>query len=467
VKEPETNETTLRNLADSVPIGVLSINSIGECLFSNKSWTKLTDFTEAESNNLGWLQVIHPHSLLDFDRKFVSRLKECQEVEYEVEIVTPNGLVKWLSFKGSPVLADQTENPTFWVVASDVTEQKGSKTELRESEERFRKIINRASDMIFEVAPDGTFAFTNPVVEKILQYRDREIVGKHFLEIVHPSHRKSVVEFYSDQLKKRLKQTYFELPVVSKSGKKHWIGQNVTLTLRNGRVSEIQGFAREITAQKLAERSLLIQDAVVRLLAQADSVDGVIHEILKAVGSILGWQCGAWWRFNTAHNGLVCESFWKEQRSEFRRFARATRAMSFEFGEGIPGTVLRLKESIWVEDLAADSRFIRSEICRAEGLKSGFWFPVLLGNSVHGVFEFVCSNPEPIDHDLMLLVSNIGSQIGQFIERKRAERELRESDARKSAILESALDCIITIDYQGKGCRIQPRGGTNVWLHKG
>ena len=90
-------------------------------------------------------------------------------------------------------------------------------------------------------------------------------------------------------------------------------------------------------------------------------------------------------------------------------------------------------------------RFIRNEICRKDGLKSGFWFPVLLKNDVHGVFEFVFSREEKCDEDLLQLMTNIGSQIGQFIQRKRAERELRESNARKSAILESALDFIITI----------------------
>src|SRR5205807_9454176 len=63
---------------------------------------------------------------------------------------------------------------------------------------------------------------------------------------------------------------------------------------------------------------------------------------------------------------------------------------------------------------------------------------------------FISREVREPDPDLLRLMGTIGSQIGQFIQRKRAEDDLRESEARKSAILDAALDCIITMDHHGR-----------------
>src|SRR5205085_2271929 len=61
-------------------------------------------------------------------------------------------------------------------------------------------------------------------------------------------------------------------------------------------------------------------------------------------------------------------------------------------------------------------------------------------------------SPEPRipDRELLATMASIGAQIGQFVERRRAERSVRESEERKRAILASALDCVITIDHNGR-----------------
>src|SRR4029077_5183747 len=68
----------------------------------------------------------------------------------------------------------------------------------------------------------------------------------------------------------------------------------------------------------------------------------------------------------------------------------------------------------------------------------------------HGVMEFFSREVRPPDDELLETMTALGHQVGQFIERRRAEAACLASEARKAAILENALDCIITIDKDSR-----------------
>ena len=66
----------------------------------------------------------------------------------------------------------------------------------------------------------------------------------------------------------------------------------------------------------------------------------------------------------------------------------------------------------------------RGPIAEREGLHAAFGFPILLGGEVLGVIEFFSREIRQPDQELLNVLATIGSQIGQFIERRRAERGL-------------------------------------------
>ena len=90
------------------------------------------------------------------------------------------------------------------------------------------------------------------------------------------------------------------------------------------------------------------------------------------------------------------------------------------------------------------------KVAASEGLHTALAFPVLLGGTVLGVFEFLSRDAREPDPDTLDMMASLGSQIGQFARRTRAEAAMRESGARKAAILEAALDAIITMDTEGR-----------------
>ena len=63
---------------------------------------------------------------------------------------------------------------------------------------------------------------------------------------------------------------------------------------------------------------------------------------------------------------------------------------------------------------------------------------------------FSTAAPLEPDMDLLATMDSLGSQISQFVERCRAQHAVRASEARKSAILDAAFDCIVTMDHHGR-----------------
>jgi PAS domain S-box-containing protein len=99
--------------------------------------------------------------------------------------------------------------------------------------------------------------------------------------------------------------------------------------------------------------------------------------------------------------------------------------------------------------VTADPDFPRADAARAAGLHSAFCFPILADDGIAGAMEFFTPEPRMPDENLLATMASVGRQIGHFIDRARANAAVRESEARTRAILEAALDCVVTMDEHG------------------
>jgi PAS domain S-box-containing protein len=101
-------------------------------------------------------------------------------------------------------------------------------------------------------------------------------------------------------------------------------------------------------------------------------------------------------------------------------------------------------------DAPADANFPRAEAARRSGFHAGFGFPLRSPRGVVGVVEFFSSELREPDERLLATMSAVGSQVGQFVARRRVEEEVRASESRMRAMLEAALDAVVTMDAQGR-----------------
>ena len=196
---------------------------------------------------------------------------------------------------------------------------------------------------------------------------------------------------------------------------------------------------------------LRTEHGVARVLASTSDEDNAHPRLLAAIGGALGWDFGALWVPADADGSFLrCEHTWQGAFTPVAAFAEASRSVRLAPGQGMPGEVWRTGRPAWIAEAAEHPRPLpRAEAAAEAGLRSAFAFPIRCAGNVLGVMEFFAAARVAPDDELLATMSSLGSQIGQFVERCRAEQGVRESDARKTAILNAAFDCIVTMDDSG------------------
>ena len=169
--------------------------------------------------------------------------------------------------------------------------------------------------------------------------------------------------------------------------------------------------------------------AVTRTLAESPETNAALQQILATVGETLSWEFGCVWV--PAADGKVLRSvaIW-QAGSNAPRFEALSRERTFELGVGLPGRVWATRAPAWIRDVAKDDNFPRARIAIQEGLHAGFAFPILFNDELLGVIEFFSFQIRQPDEALLAMFAGIGGQIGQFMERKRAEEALRQNEER-------------------------------------
>lgn len=217
-------------------------------------------------------------------------------------------------------------------VAHDITQEKKATEALQERERLYRALVDNASDIIYQADANGFFRMVNPVALRITGYSEAELIGKHFLEFIHPSHKKEMADFYGMQLLNRIPGTYHEYPIVTKNGEILWFGQSTQLVMDGDEVVGFQSIARDITERRQAEEKLRSANEIQqKLLATAATaiftvnsegiVTGVNEEFSRLTGfgqnEVVGESCSI---FSHRPCGPACIlSEFNQTESVFRR----------------------------------------------------------------------------------------------------------------------------------------------------
>ena len=201
--------------------------------------------------------------------------------------------------------------------------------------------------------------------------------------------------------------------------------------------------SRDITDRKRLERRLLVQYQAARILAESDSLDMAAPKLLQAVCESLGWDLGQIWIVDHEADVLRWLASWHDPEVNVAEFEEASRGRPFTRGVGLPGQIWADGAAHWYSDLARDIVFTRTDLAARAGLQSAFGFPIKLGEEVSGVIEFFTGEPQTVDATLLEVMSAIGNQIGQFVERKHAEEQREQLFAREQRArleLETAMN---------------------------
>ena len=199
-------------------------------------------------------------------------------------------------------------------------------------------------------------------------------------------------------------------------------------------------------------RYLRCQRALAARLIEGGSLDDVASGFISTVAGLLRWQAGALWDVPLGGQELRFVTGWSAEGVDAEPLWRSSRELTFGRGSGLPGIAWERGEIHVSPDVASDPVFRRQEAAAEVGVTSALAIPVPLGapQNVLAVAEFHTHSFESLPGDLEDLLAGFGDQLAMFINRQRADATIRASEQFKSAVLTSALDCVIGMDHEGK-----------------
>ncbi|HKJ27283.1 MAG TPA: PAS domain S-box protein, partial [Anaerolineales bacterium] len=154
---------------------------------------------------------------------------------------------------------------------------------LRQSESRYRYLLNHSSNIIALFDTTGQIEYITQSAERLVQYPLGEMVGKHFTEFIHPDWRQQVTMFYARQILKKKQKSYHEFPLITKAGKTVWVSHTLELLHDKGEISGGQGILIDITSRQKAQQALAKSEKRFRALTENSSDITIIVDENKTI----------------------------------------------------------------------------------------------------------------------------------------------------------------------------------------
>ena len=177
---------------------------------------------------------------------------------------------------------------------------------------------------------------------------------------------------------------------------------------------------------------LEIQYSLSCALAESPGIAEAAPRLLEAIVRAGGWDAGELWLSDPEEKALRLASLWVSPSLNAPEIEAQTREFALQEGRGISDRVWNEAAPVFDSNLN-DGSVAKADAKSRTGLRSAFGFPITLGQKVMGVLAFFSRGIHPLDDETLRMLTSLGSQVGQFIERRRVEEDLRASEARLQA----------------------------------
>jgi PAS domain S-box-containing protein len=379
---------------------------------------------------------------------------------FEFPAVSANGSIIWLG-QQLQLLYRGSELKGVMAVARVITEKYLANDALRQSEEKYRNIIQNLQFGLIEVDKDERITYINDAMCEISGYAREELMGIIASEVLTNEEMRVEIK-KQNKLREKNQSSVYEAQILTKSGKAIYalISGAPTFDSKGTQIGSI-GIHLDISDRKAKEIELfegqqflyLINQFVIKLLEE-DTVNGITSEVASHIVTAFGFDNAKIYILNLDKNIFELKASLNTQHEV------SEGGESWKFGEGIIGSVAKSGSVEIISNTALDPRYIVPKMPSGSELA----VPIKAENQVIGIIN--CENKE-IDFfnskhvETLQIIANLSASRIKNAKTKRrqeiAENELRESEKKLRTVIKSALDAIITIDEWGKIQEWNPR----------
>ncbi len=411
-----------------LPAGIFIKDDKGNYLFSNKYNEEVHGIKHWKGKTV---YDYFPKEVADEFSKDDKKVLAGKELFIDGSVIDKNGNVIW--FKNRQFRIEQSDGTKLiGGISLDVTKEKQAELELKESEEKYRTMIETSNDLIWIINLEGNFTFINKQAEETTGFSKNEWLGKSYKPLVLEEETDLVEEIISKTLNKET--VNYEAKIKIKNGETRTILINSAPIFTNKKVSGIISFGRDITIQKKQD---LIKQIIFNISTAAITTDN-LYELTSLIqnelGKLIDTQNFYLTLFDPQTKSLHFP-FFVDENDDFDSFPKEN-TLAHHVVKTKKPLLLSEKEQIELEN---------AEDITSYGTRPLIWLgvPLIINNEVIGVIVVQSyKNKSAYTNDDQQVLEFISGQISMAIHRKNAEENLKEallkaeeSDRLKSAFL--------------------------------
>ncbi len=283
------SEEEYRNLVENAQEGVWAVDENDDTIFVNPKICEMLGYTRDEIMGKNLFFFLED-SMIDLITSYRERREKGFKDTYELDFIKKDGTLLSTSINAAPILNENGEFKGSFAFINDITNRKIAEQKLKESEERYRNLIESVPFSIVLIDQQGTLIYCNPALEKLIDYRRDELIGIEFKNL--PAINTKYVPILLKRFQKVLKGeilSSLEMELYKKDGQSIWIRYQSTL-VKLGDDILLQTIINDITEQRKAD--LLIEEEFVKLKEldqiRTDLISRISHELKTPLVSVCG-----------------------------------------------------------------------------------------------------------------------------------------------------------------------------------
>src|SRR5438067_5094382 len=427
----------------------LVITEDGRFVTGNEAYLGLTGYTAAELAALPSLIDLAPADQREgLQAQLSARLGGGETpVAYESALIRKDGRKIQVETSIRPLSAESSRR--LLAVVRDVTDRHRFEEAERESETRFRTLFEQSQAGMAFTDLNGRLTSTNDAFRQLVGYTDTELHGVSVLELTHPEDLPLSEEVVRLMLAGETPGYRIDKRYVRRDGQAVWVDVAARMVRDpKGKALYIQTVAIDIRDRMRGEVLQSARFAVTQALVTSPGWDQAAPHVLEGLCRALDWELGEYWEVDANRESMHFSTAWKRPGLDTTARQSPAAHLTYRRGEGLPGRVWESGRPVSVEDVAKDQS-PRAAAALAVGLHGLAAFPVRSGRRVVGVIALATWAPRLLDEALLAVMNDIGTQIGEFVERKRAEVALQESEKRMRSVLDNVPSGLATLDQTG------------------
>jgi PAS domain S-box-containing protein len=406
LRQSEENYKTLFN-SSVIGMYVMDVETM-KVVIGNQAAREMTGFSSAEEGiGVNPFDLVVPEDREKVLEIAINEFLQESRRTHEIQVMDKNGRRKWHSISIARIM--YKDRPASLVSFTDITERKQAEEKLKESEQKYRTILEEMGDGYFETDLAGNLTFVNDALIRILGYSTEELIGMNFRALRPKEEAKAVFKAYNHMYKtgEPLRNLFTE--IICKDGR-HIFAETSAFPIINdkGEIVGFRGTRRDITERKQAEEALRQSEERYRTILE--EMEDSYFEV--DLGGHL-----------TFVNNSVCRDLGYSKEELIR--------MSY-------------KDLTVEEDIESVFR-VFNEVYRTGVPNKGFPWRTTRKDGSHGFAE---TSVSPLRNDKGEIIGFRG--VGRDVsERKQVEEALRRSEERYRTILEEMEDSYFEVDLGG------------------